>query len=289
VDDAREYNQEYLERDGERIGLQVYPDGGTGPAVVVWPAMGTPARYYRHFAAQLAGAGLGVTVVDMRGTGASTPRPDRASRYGYAELVADVGAVLDRQRRPTLLLGHSLGGQACALYLARTGDPRVSGLALVAAGLPYWRAYPGRRRYSVRLFAQGIGVTSAVLGVWPGWGFGGRQARGVMRDWSYTARRGRYPRLDGTDPEALLGTVSTPVLAVSVDGDRFTPPSTVDHLAGKLAGAPVERVHYTADEAGAALDHFRWTRAGGALATRIAAFAERVAGAGPADPGPTQS
>lgn len=56
--------------------MQIYPEPGgpgtTAPAVVVWPAMGVPARFY------------------LRGTGASTPRPSRRSRYAYAELVDDV-------------------------------------------------------------------------------------------------------------------------------------------------------------------------------------------------------
>jgi predicted alpha/beta hydrolase len=280
-----EYAQEYLQRDGERIGLHVYPDPGSGPAVVVWPAMGTPARYYRHFAAALAGAGFAVTVADLRGTGSSTPSASRASGYGYADLVDDVGAVLDAATarldgRPVLLLGHSLGGQTCALYLALTQDPRVAGLVLVAVGLPYWRAYPGRGRLWVLSLSQGMAATAAVLGVWPGWGFGGRQAGGVIRDWAYSARHGRYPRLAGVDVEALLGNVTTPVLAVSVDDDRYAPPSTVDHLCGKLGGAPVERAHYTRGEAGGPLDHFRWTHAGGPLAARIAAFAARLADAG---------
>jgi predicted alpha/beta hydrolase len=278
-----EYAQEYLQRDGERLGLHVYPDPGSGPAVVVWPAMGTAARYYRHFAAALAGAGFAVTVADLRGTGSSTPSASRASGYGYADLVDDVGAVLHAATarldgRPVLLLGHSLGGQTCALYLARTQDPRVAGLVLVAVGLPYWRAYPGRRgRLWVLSLSQGMAATTAVLGFWPGWGFGGRQAGGVIRDWAYSARHGRYPRLAGVDVEALLGKVSTPVLAISVDGDRYAPPSTVDHLCGKLGGAPVERAHYTRDEAGGPLDHFRWTRAGGPLAARIAGFTARLA------------
>jgi hypothetical protein len=47
----------------------------------------------------------------------------------------------------------------------------------------------------------------------------------------------------------------------------------MDHLCAKLTAAPVQRVYLTSAEAGAPLDHFRWVRAGAAIAARVAAFA----------------
>ena len=127
--------------------------------------------------------------------------------------------------------------------------------------------------WGVFAFTQAISATSALLRIWPGWGFGGRQARGVIRDWGYTARHGRFPRLAGVELDRALAAVRTPVLAMSVDDDQYTPAPTLDHLAAKFLAAPVERVHYTSAEAGAPLDHFIWVRAAGPLAARIARFA----------------
>src|SRR5262245_28718219 len=193
-----EYEQTYLDVADQRLGLQFYPEPAPdAPLVVVWPAMGVPARYYRPLATQLHAQGLTVVVADLRGTGASTPRPSRSSRYGYSDLASDVGAVLASLKtdgRTVLLLGHSLGGQACALHLALgPSAEEVDGLVLVAVGLPYFRAYHGRRARGVLVLTQWVNAVSAVLRVWPGWGFGGRQARGVIRDWAYTARHGRFP------------------------------------------------------------------------------------------------
>ncbi|RLK22521.1 putative alpha/beta hydrolase [Micromonospora sp. M71_S20] len=276
-----EYRQEFVEVDGARIGLQVYPDPdgvADAPLVLITPAMGVRARYYRPFAAALRAAGLAVAVADLRGTGESTPKPSRACRYGYSELAADVGAVLAalktrRDGRRTLLLGHSLGGQAALLHLAVHGDHDVDGLALVAVGVPWWRSYPGLRGYGVLPYTQGIAATARLLGVWPGWGFGGRQARGVIRDWAHTARTGRFPQLDGVDAEAAVRALRTPVLAVSVDDDQYTPHETVDHLCAKLAAAPVARERYTPAQAGTRMDHFTWVRASAPLAARVARFA----------------
>jgi predicted alpha/beta hydrolase len=276
--DSTDYVLSTVDRGTDQIALHTYPtpDDPDAPTVVVWPAMGVPARYYRPFALQLTAAGLAVVVADLRGTGSSTPPPSRRSRYGMAELVGDVEAVQEAVKstvdgRTTLLLGHSLGGQISLLHLATADESTVDGLVLVATGLPYFRAYPWRRGATVLPYTQGIAAASRLFGVWPGWGFGGRQARGVIRDWGYTARYGRYPRLNGVDVEAALGTMRTPVLAVSVADDQYTPSSTVDYLVAKLAAAPVAREHYAIP--GTPLDHFRWVRSSGPLAARVAAFA----------------
>lgn len=281
-----EYQQSYLDHDGQRLGLHSYPEPETpegapdAPVVVIWPAMGVPARYYRPFATELRAQGLAVVVADLRGTGTSTPVPSRRSSYGYAELAGDVGAVLAELKpklagRTVLLLGHSLGGQACALQLGLDPAAPVDGLVLVAVGLPWYRAYAGRRRYGVLMLTQGIAGASSVLRVWPGWRFGGRQARNVMRDWAYTARHGRFPTLAGTDVEAALSRVGTPVLGLSIEGDSLTPVATMDRLCAKLSAAPIERDQVTRAEFGSPVTHFTWVRASGPIAARIAAFARR--------------
>jgi len=280
-----DYQQEFVEVDGARLGLQIYPEPAEtadAPLVLISPAMGVPARYYRPFATALRAGGLAVAVADLRGTGASTPRPSRGCRYGYAELTTDVGAVLAalkerRNGRRTLVLGHSLGGQAALLHLALQPGHDVDALALVAVGLPFWRTYPaGPRGYGVLPFTQTVAATTRLLGVWPGWGFGGRQARGVIRDWAYTARTGRFPHLDNVDAEAALRDLRTPVLAVSVDNDEYTPHETLDHLCGKLASAPITRERHRAEPAGSHLNHFSWARtATSPLAARIAQFAAK--------------
>jgi predicted alpha/beta hydrolase len=261
--------------DGDVLALHSYPDDGIAPMALILPAMGVPARYYRHFAAELHAAGFAVLALDLRGNGASTPRPGRATRYGYTDLVDDVAAVCEalterRAGRPLLLVGHSLGGQIGLLHAAN--DPAgITGVVLVAAAIPYWRAYPGRRRYGLLGMTQCIAATSAVLGVWPGWGFGGRQAGRVMTDWARTARTGAYGNLPGADE--ALAKLSVPVLAISIEGDDLVPAPVVDHYTTLFRAAPVERAHITAADLGAPGNHFTWTRMSTPVVARIAAFA----------------
>lgn len=130
-----EYAQEFVDIAGGRLGVQIYPEP-TGPAgapvVVIWPAMGVRARYYRPFATALRAAGLAVVVADLRGTGTSTPAPSRADRHGYTELADDVGTVLAALKpqldgRTRLLLGHSLGGRPRCCTSPCTAPTRWTG------------------------------------------------------------------------------------------------------------------------------------------------------------------
>jgi len=268
-----------IDRGRDRLSVTVHPaTAADAPFFVIFPAMGVPASYYRPLVEQLTTAGSGVAVADLRGTGASLPRATRASRYGMSELTDDVDAVLtalaeQRSGRRTFLFGHSLGGHACVLHLARTvdqdTDPGVDGLILIASGLPHWRLF-GAKSFGVLAFAETLRAVCAVTGYWPGWGFGGRQSRGVIQDWAHTARRGEFAtRLGLAD---RLADIRLPVLAISVDTDQYTPPSTTELLVGKLTGAQVTRRHLTTAEAGAALDHFRWVRSAPAVVERVSAW-----------------
>lgn len=258
-----------------RLALHVYPDPGpAAPVVVIFPAMGTPGRFYRPLAQRLGVDGIAVVVADLRGTGSSTPTPSRADRYGYADLADDVGAVLDALKprldgRRHYLLGHSLGGQVCAIHLARTAATGAAAgpdaLMLVAVGLPYYRTYRRGRRLWVLAFSQAIAAVTAVCRVWPGWAFGGKQSRRVMLDWAYTARRGHFRPMAGERLD--LSRVRTPVLAISMAQDRYTPPETLDRLCAMLSGAKVTRVRLE----DAALDHFSWVRTPEAVAHHVVA------------------
>ena len=261
------------------------PGPPPAPAVLILPAMGTPARFYRRFARQLHDEGLTVLTADLRGQGEATPLvtdPD-ALGHGYRDLVEeDLPAVLAAVRAelgpepPLYLLGHSLGGQLALLYAASGRGPRVAGVALVASGSVYFRAYGPLRGPGLLLGELAIAGVSTLLGRWPGsrLGFGGDQPKGVMRDWARQGRTGRYaPKGSLLDYEAALAALELPVLAVSVEHDTLAPATALDHLLGKVPGVGLTRRHYTAQEAGARLDHFAWARAGGALAKQVAAWA----------------
>ncbi|KAA5826885.1 alpha/beta fold hydrolase [Saccharopolyspora hirsuta] len=248
-------------------------DDPTSPVVVLVPAMGVPARYYRPFVADLHRQGLSVVTFDLRGQGESKPIAARGVRFGYQSLIDDLNGVLDLvesvlPQAPRFLLGHSLGGQIALLHTARH-QGRVQGVALVASGSVWFRSFPGVYKLRTLVGTQVVAGASTLLGYWPGhrFGFGGRQAAGLMQDWARQARTSKY-RLNGsaTDYEAALREVRVPLLTVSVAGDRLAPKSSVDHLAAKARQAMRTSKHYTRSASGAEnLGHFSWVRNGGAL------------------------
>ncbi len=271
------YDREELHRDGNIVVYHRYRAPQADTALVVLPAMGVPAGYYGRLAKQLVAEGHDVTVLDWRGTGDSSPPATRRSLYGYLDLVDDAEVLMSRLA-PELtgstvtLLGHSLGGHIAGLLLARwsrIGHHPADRLCLVACGVPYHRLYGGRG-IGVYALAAGMRLTAAAVGHWPGYGFAGRQSRGVVRDWAHTVRTGYF---NDRELDTAIAEVKLPILAVTVDGDQFTPPVTTRHLTAKFSGADITEVHYSHSAAGADVDHFTWARHPQGLLPTLSAFA----------------
>lgn len=260
---------DFLQRGGDSVAIQSF--GGGGPWALVLPALGVDASYYEPFARALVQQGLQCAVMDWRGHGHSTPPVSRASRYGYAELAADVSAAVEHLGPDVTLIGHSLGGQL-ALMAAATGARRVERIVLIAAGIPTAADYRGLRRVILLPYTQAIGATARAFGVWPGWTFGGRQSAQVMRDWAHIARTGRFPPIGGIDPGPGLAALETRILAVHIEGDAFTPSTTTRRLLRTVPNADVVETDYTRADAGGYVDHIKWVRRSDTLAQRIAAF-----------------
>ncbi len=262
--------------DGTAWTVTVHEAGPSSPVVLVVPAMGVGARWYRPLLAALAGAGCTAAVTELRGheetvEGESAPPPaGRRRDHGYADLVEDLGratvALTEHAGSPAYLLGHSLGGQVASAYAATapaTGPGAPAGLMLVASGTPYWRAW-GRASWRILALTQAVGLGSRVLGSFPGarLGFGGREAPTQMRDWARLARTGRIvlddPRRDLGDDLAAL---ALPVLALSLAGDDLAPRRSLEGLLDLLPGCDVDRRHLDPVAMGEApTDHLRWAR-----------------------------
>ncbi|HWM87649.1 MAG TPA: alpha/beta fold hydrolase [Kofleriaceae bacterium] len=255
--------------DGARSEGRLFAPAGAARAVALClPAMGVEASYYDPFVRALAAGGVASLTVELRGNGSSSLRAGRGVDFGYRELVElDVGTALAAARErlpgpPIVLVGHSLGGHLAVLRAAMHPD-EVAGIALIAAGTPYFRAYPGARQAYLLAGSLALRGLSAALGYLPGRtvGFGGREARRLIAEWAHVARLGRFEFLGApANLPAAMAAVRLPVLALSMAEDVLAPRNAVDHLAGMLPGAALTTRHTARGELGDGIDHFRWVR-----------------------------
>lgn len=250
------------------------------PLLVIFPAMGVEARFYDRLAVALNGVGLNVALAEWRGLGTSSVRAARNSDFGYWTLLSqDIPAHLAaaQARFPKARLyyvGHSLGGQVGTLYLGLQTVP-IAGFILIATGSIHWRGWSGVGGLGVLTFTLLSRAVAELVGHYPGalMRFGGREAKGVIRDWSYASLTGHFrPTGAPFDLEARLGEVTTPVLAVSIAGDHWAPPSALDGLMRKLPKARITRLHYQAEPRLEGHPHFAWAKTPGALLESISNF-----------------
>ena len=99
------------------------------PPVLFLHGGGQTRGSWKASLASVAALGFRAIAYDARGHGESDWSPD--GDYRLEAFASDLGAVLDALRRPTVLIGASLGGITSLLYLGERQSPLVRGLILV--------------------------------------------------------------------------------------------------------------------------------------------------------------
>jgi predicted alpha/beta hydrolase len=253
--------------DGHSFELLVTRPERAQAALLFVSAMGVDASYYARFAEALSERGILVALCDLRGHGTSSLRPRRGVDFGYREIVElDIPSAVSAMKArigdvPLYLGGHSLGGQLIMLHVAAS-QPDIAGVALVACAIPHYRRWTGKMRARILFATMVLPITGFVLGYVPGnrLGFGGIEARTLMRDWAHCARTSRYePVGSDVDYEAALARLHVELVTVNIEGDEMAPPNAVDFVFEKVPQARGERVEAKLSEQKPGA-HFRWAR-----------------------------
>jgi pimeloyl-ACP methyl ester carboxylesterase len=108
------------------------------PPLVLAHGLTATRRYVVHGSRVLERSGCRVISYDARGHGDSSPAPERTT-YEYADLVADLGAVLDDRGLERVVLAGASMGAATTLAYALSHPERVAALVQITPahlGLP---------------------------------------------------------------------------------------------------------------------------------------------------------
>lgn len=257
---------EIIYSDGSRNILNIYKCNKECPITfLIVPAMGIRASYYHSFCHQLQHH-YNVVSCDWRGQGYSSIRPSYQHDFGYKALVEDMYENVSKARSifpssKLIVLGHSLGGQVGSLFAARYAD-MLDGLIILASSLPYYKGWKGREKWRLWVGAHLLYPLCFFWGYYPGhiFGFAGREARTVMRDWSRHARTGNYTLLnDPFDYEEGLQKYAKPLLAIGMENDALARPQSIDNLLYKFKQANKTK-NILSPDVYPTIDHFNWVK-----------------------------
>lgn len=266
--------------DGTLVPLQFFPSVQKAKAtLILLPALGVKARFYRHLAAALSAAGIATFLFEQRGHGESPYRPGRGQEFGYKEyLDVDLPAAIAFARstagdQPIYLAGHSLGGHMASIIAGRMGS-ELGGLIHLACGFPYAGFYPGKVGFGVRVLAWLVPGLTALLGYYPGekMGFGGREYRQLMMDWRQWALKGGYDFPGVSGLESAIASYEGPALSIAMEKDSYISSSALAYSRKCLSGASLETTLLGEKEQGTHLGHFDWAKSPEGVVNEIVAW-----------------
>jgi predicted alpha/beta hydrolase len=240
------------------------PAGRSRGAVLIVPAMATPAAYYHGFAAWLSRHRFAALTFDYRGFGASLTGSMRHADTDVLRWADDTRQVLGQLVRwsgdaPLTWLGHSLGGQI--LPFAEHG--RIAQVITVGTGSGYWRLNsPGIRWRAPLLWHLVAPLSTLLWGYYPGSRFGvvGDLPAGVIRQWRRWCLHPDY--LAGAEQAyADYSKVRTPIAALSFTDDEMMSAASIEALHRLFDSSNVVPHRYTPAQLGVRrMGHFGFFR-----------------------------
>lgn len=270
---------------GPAIPIHAFiPDGEVQASLLFVPALGVKARYYDTFGETLAGHGVAVGVMEIRGHGESSVRASHGNDWGYRDLaLEDLPAarswLSEQVAAPKNLVGgHSLGGQLSMIFASHHPD-RADGIVCIATGSPHHGHFNDKQKRGIKFAIIAAPIMTRALGYFPGerLGFGGREAKTLMDDWAGLAKHDefRFRGLDGP-LEPLLASYQGPLLTFAFADDFMGPPSAVASMYNKMACANHQHHVLSEEELGCRADHFKWAKSPEAPCVRIAEWIAQI-------------
>lgn len=257
--------------DHTRVQINWFYGEETARGVVLFlPAMGVSIDYYKSLARNWSGRGYAIALIESRGMRHSSVKDVKHENFGYKEILnIDLATLIPELSKlhnslPIWLSGHSLGGQLALLHATQKHSV-IAGIILIATGSNYYGTMPTRvQKLKRKLGFYFTRVITRLFGYFPGHklGFGGRQPRNLIKDWTFEGLNGKYQLCDEYyDYNQSLRQLDLPILMISLSGDQLVPKSSADFLAKKLERATITQVELQASDYGLQrFNHFKWTK-----------------------------
>jgi predicted alpha/beta hydrolase len=255
---------EFPALDGFTLGARRYePIGPARGTVVIHGATAVPQRFYAPLAGFLAARSLRVLTYDYRGIGDSRPASLRKLVADYDDWAKlDARAVHRFAKKlggPVAAIGHSFGGHLIGLFDELR---ELSGMALVACQLPYYRDWPsalGRARMALTWRVLLPTLTRA-FGYLPGAaGLGTDLPAGVARQWARWSMSPEYLLVDHPEARARFARFDRPTLLYSFSDDPYAPLPSVERLVDALRSPLLTHLRLEPDQVGP-MGHFGFFR-----------------------------
>jgi predicted alpha/beta hydrolase len=234
--------------------------------VVISSATGVLRRYYRPFAEYLTSLGFDALTFDYRGIGESRPKSLRAleatlTDWGRNDIEGVIRHLsVGSTRRPILLVGHSVGGQALGLV---PSVAEIRAAVLITTQSAYWRHWSGLSRMRMwTLWHLLVPAITGLLGYFPAKSMKLCEdlPAGAALEWAYWGRHRDYLlRVPGRSE--TYGGLNLPILALSFTDDHYAPKASVTDFLSRFASADLEHLNLDPTDIGATeIGHFGFFR-----------------------------
>lgn len=258
--------QEILSADGTKVPYTVYGSSEAKANVILLPAMGVRASFYRTLANSLMDFDLTSYVMEYRGLGDSSLRAGWRTDFGYKQHQEDVAALIARVKqdcpgRPIYIAGHSMGGHF-AVMTAGLDPDSFDGIIMLASGTPWYKIYEGNTASKIKMLLRLMPLL-LLLGYFPGKkiGFAGREARSLMRDWQNLAQDNHFKVKGITNTlEQKIAAYSGEVLCLCFERDDLATRKASTTLLDKMPQAQVTHHILSDEDINGEATHFGWAK-----------------------------
>ena len=267
---------ETLSADKTTVPYTVYGTSEAKASVIILPAMGVRASFYRQFALSLMDWDLAAYMMEYRGLGESRLRAGWGTDFGYREHQQDVAAMIARAKRdypdqPVYLAGHSFGGHLSMMTAGLEPDS-FEGIIMLASGTPWYKAFEGKFSKQLKRFGWFVPLILMTVGHFPGhkFGFAGRESRSQMRDWLQMSTRNRMKYIGVRDDlEDIIAAYEGRVLSMAFQRDHMAPIKAINFLIEKMPNAEIELLELSDEDIGGEATHFGWAKTPDIISQRI--------------------